>query len=486
ADHPREQRRETIVLDLAAGDAIGIVGSARSGRTTTLVSLAIAAAARLSPDDCAMYLLDGGSGELHAIAALPHVASCASWRDADHLARLVLRLAAEVAGRRSRQHRSDAFRAVADDSSARVAALLVVIDGWETCARVLDDHDGGESSAALLGLIRAGPSAGVTVVVSGDRELLAVRLAGSLTTRYALRLADRSDYALVGVAPAEVDTIMPPGRAVRGSDATSVQFAHAGSSSGLDAARDAAARITAPSGRPTRQSRRRVVVQALPRQLRLAELPLQDDRFVLGLGGDAADPMSIDLSGARARFVVGGPPGSGRTSVVRLVLHQAVRAGVPAVLFAPAHSPAYEDARRRGMPAVTPSDAAAAIPHGARLLLVDDPETFAATDVESALLALLTGGCALLVATSSTDLAVAHRGIVAEARKTRSGLLLSPRPADGEPFGVRLPRRNAEVIPGRGVLLCVGRDPVPIQVALPDDLTTYVGTGDPSAGRTSP
>jgi S-DNA-T family DNA segregation ATPase FtsK/SpoIIIE len=173
-----------------------------------------------------------------------------------------------------------------------------------------------------------------------------------------------------------------------------------------------------------------------------------------------------------------------------------VHAGVHAVLLAPEHSRACADARAHGVLVVTPSQPRGDLPAQVQLVLVDDAEAFAGTPAEDALLALLldaSAGSAFLVAASNADVAVAHRGIVAEVRRSRTGLALCPRPSDGEPFGVRLPRRNTELAPGRGVLIGgaragahLGTAPVRIQVAMPDEIRTCAGIGDRSAERKSP
>jgi S-DNA-T family DNA segregation ATPase FtsK/SpoIIIE len=79
------------------------------------------------------------------------------------------------------------------------------------------------------------------------------------------------------------------------------------------------------------------------------------------------------------------------------------------------------------------------------------------------------------VAGRAEDLATTYRGVAAEARRHRYGVLLRPGPLDGELFGVRLPRIGGAGPPGRGVAIAdaswgpqfADGDPVPIQVALP-------------------
>ena len=102
-------------------------------------------------------------------------------------------------------------------------------------------------------------------------------------------------------------------------------------------------------------------------------------------------------------------------------------------------------------------------------MLVDDADLLQGSVVEPALLSVLhrdraAAGASLVLAGTTTDLAAAFRGVVAEARRGRTGLLLGPHsPVDGDLLGVRVPRVR-EAPPGRGLLVQDGRA-LPVQVA---------------------
>ncbi|HKC28616.1 MAG TPA: FtsK/SpoIIIE domain-containing protein, partial [Jatrophihabitans sp.] len=71
-DLPDEQRVAPWSVDLGTGTSLLIVGAARSGRTSALVSLVVGAANQLGPDELQLYVIDAG-GCVGAIArALPH------------------------------------------------------------------------------------------------------------------------------------------------------------------------------------------------------------------------------------------------------------------------------------------------------------------------------------------------------------------------------------------------------------------------------
>jgi S-DNA-T family DNA segregation ATPase FtsK/SpoIIIE len=212
---------------------------------------------------------------------------------------------------------------------------------------------------------------------------------------------------------------------------------------------------------------------------------------VLGVGGDAAEPLTVDLLAGRARLLVAGPPRSGRSTLLLSLLAQLVAGTVRTIVAAPPRSPLYGAARAYGVPALLPDrtadgrtvDTGAA--HtveatleagGPAVLLVDDCEITCdgrAADLLADLAASRTD-LAVVLAGRSDDLAVTFRGLAADVRSAHCAVLLSPGPGDGELAGVRLPARRASGPPGRGLVIGdpawgppFGAAPVPLQVALP-------------------
>ena len=94
--------------------------------------------------------------------------------------------------------------------------------------------------------------------------------------------------------------------------------------------------------------------------------------------------------------------------------------------------------------------------------MVDDAELLHNADVADLLQQVLRDGRdrghVLLVAGTTQELLASFRGFTADARKSRSGLLLTPAShLDGELLGVRLPRSAAfSAPPGRGLLVRSG------------------------------
>jgi S-DNA-T family DNA segregation ATPase FtsK/SpoIIIE len=473
-DLPREQRQAPFTVDVAAGGTLLFAGGPGSGRTSALRTLAVAAAARIAPDQLHLHVIDHAGGGLADLAALPHCGS-AVLDDAATTARLLELLGAEVARRR------------ACGTPGTDPALLVLLDGWEQFLTVAEQQADTRMVELLLGLLRAGPPVGLTIAVAGDRGSLAPRLCSAIAQKLVLRLTDRADYALVGVPDQSVPARLPPGRAVRAEGGDELQLAHLGGRPDSAAARGAigcaARRWTDASGSPSvRASPGRVPIRVrpLPASVRLRDLPPPDRgrtagaAVVLGVGGDGADPLVAELFAGRRRLLVAGPPGSGRSTLLRSLLDQLTAQDVPLVAGAPESSPLAARARGLGARLIGPDDVVTPWGDGA-VLLLDDAEAFLDRPAGGALTAWAQQHpqAAVVVSGCTDDLALTFRGIAAHVRKARCAVLLAPGPGDGELVGVRLSRSRAAGPAGRGVVLgdpAWGRQfavPLAIQVAQP-------------------
>jgi S-DNA-T family DNA segregation ATPase FtsK/SpoIIIE len=262
-------------------------------------------------------------------------------------------------------------------------------------------------------------------------------------------------------------------------------------------------------------------IRPLPTRIHLTDLASRDDVepvaraagwVSLGAGGDDASSTVIAASGAEARFLIAGPPRSGRSTALVTVGSQLVvqRVGQTGdarksgsapldplwrlIVAAGSRSALHRWAGGCGVATVTPSGqwvatapsddpvmlAELSASETPIVLLIDDCEQFNDTTVGEQLAALIRSapvGLSVFAAGRSDELAVTYRGIGVELRRARTGLLLQPGPGDAEMFGQRLPYSRSTLPPGRGYLIAeellrsappAGRvSAVPIQVALP-------------------
>lgn len=474
-DVPGEQAQRPLVLDLDSSTHLMVLGSPRVGRTTVLRTLAGALAAGVSPDDVHLYALDPGGG-LAALAGLPHTGAVVPRDQPQRVDRVLSWLATEV-GRRQALLSAGGHADLTEQRTAaapeeRLPHLVLLLDRWEAFLAQFQDLDAGRLVDLVYRLLREGPSVGLHLVISADRSGMVGRISSMVEEKLLLRLADKADYAGAGLPTRLVPAELPPGRgwSMRGAPLVA-QVALLDADASGPAQTTALAALAAAVPAPVLHRPRRV--ELLPSVVALSSLPRAGGvrSLVLGVGGDELDPVEVDLT--EMPFLVGGPPGSGRSSTL-LTIARGLRDALPVVAVAPRRSPLRE---LPGLSACITDrgDAAgleAALSGGPCALLVDDAELLVdsglAYGLEKAVREARDAGTVVVVAGTTDELVTGYRGFVVDVRKSKAGLLLSPQgPGDGDLLGARLSRATGgDVQPGRGLLVLRGRVE-PLQVAHP-------------------
>lgn len=465
-DDPVRQRRWVHSWE-PADSHLAVIGGARSGRTTALRTLTVAALDAGCPTRHPTYIVDA-SGGLAALAGYPHVGAYLRLDHEGALRRLVAAL-----HDRSRTA-AGAGAALGADLTAPDAALLVV-DGWEQFRAVLDRVDHGAGTDDLVQAVRGG----CTLLVSGGRELLSGPLASIVADRLVLDLPDPTDAYLAGVAVRAGH--VPPGRARLSRSGLDAQVARVADARLADRIpgdraagpagdhRGAGHRPGPPHAAQHQEAEHRAVtaraaaaadrhvgcpgpvcrVYDLPPLVPSEALPAPttDLGTPLGLAGDGSTAVLL-LDGRGV--LIAGPRGSGRTAALAQVTAALEAAGRPWLRFS---------GRRPGGSPGSPADLARALRDlpGA-VCLVDDVDALLGGPYEDLLTAHAEspGAGSVVVAGTLGALIGSYRGLIGVLRRSSYGLLLSPGPRGPELFGHPLPD-GEPALPGRGYLVDDGR-----------------------------
>ena len=474
-DDPGRQRQFAACHDLISGGSIGFVGGPRSGRTSALHTFLGRACAQLGPDQLHLYIVDCAGQSFHHFSRLPHCGAVLSRDDPSAVARLSAKLVEEV-GARQRVLAGLGISTLAEAhlTGAPLPVIVVALDGWEGFTALSEDYDAGRTVEALLRLLRDGAAVGITVLIAGDRAMLGLRIAPALSRKLLLALIDRGDYAAAGLATASLPVRFEPGRAVSAGDGLEVQLALLSDDAGPGAERAAVQRIsTTGAGSPAAGPALRV--RSLPTAVRQAdltscpaaprgrgldqqELTGRSGGCLLGVGGDDARPVWAPLFDDHVRFLICGPPLSGRSATAVEIARQALHAGLAIRVAAPPQSPLAAWASRHGLDVLAPDSPAdldgARDACGRQVVLIDDAEQYNDTASGDWLTGLAVNHPgAVIAAARSDDLAVSFRGPAAAMRRRRTGLLLHPTPVDGELLGIRVSPHRMPSPPGRGLLV---------------------------------
>ena len=433
-----------------------IAGPPGSGRTSTLHRWAQGIAA----DSGELLVVDCG-GALVGLADHPSVTTYLTEADPMLVLRLIDLLGAEAA---ARARGGGSVAALRHATSAQRCPVGLALDGWEALSAAVDVVDLGQWQTKIAELAGRGPAAGIRLAVAGGQRLAQHRIAQAFGSRLLLGLTDAAGDPTPGT---------PPGRGrLHGSDAGELQVALP---------------VSAPSCRsqPARpaahQLRSALAVRPLPTLVRCDALPAPIPAAVpIGLGGDAATAISVDLTGAGGGLLVAGGRRSGVSSALAVLAVGAVGAGIPTVRLLLRAAPPLPGARDLDL-RVGPDPLSAFLAgHQGPLLIVGDDADHLVEHPAGELLSryLTVAGTGQYMALGvRLDRAVrSHRGPIAETAAFRTGILLGADSLDGAVLDAALPKRRTLPPPGRGHLVISGAVQ-PVQLAL---------IGAPDNGRRRP
>ncbi|WP_067861492.1 type VII secretion protein EccCa [Nocardia shimofusensis] len=347
-DKPYEQRRDVLTVQLAgAAGNVAIVGGPQSGKSTTVRTIVMAAAATHTPEQVQFYCLDFGGGSLSGLSGIPHVGSVAGRLDSDRVRRTVAELTTLLRQREERfaelgiesmtEFRRRKFASVearmingtpADQARDPLAAdqfgdVFLVIDGWAAMREEFDVLESQVNAIAAQGL-----SYGIHLILTASRwGEIRPAIKDQIATRLELRLGDPSDSemgrrtaALVpmgrpgrGLTPEQLHMLIALPRLDSDSDATTI----------ADGVTQAKQELVQMYG-----NRRAPEVRMLPLEISRADvLAIAADhdvkpgptKVVIGLGENELEPWVMDF-GSEPHFMAFADVESGKTTLLRNVV----------------------------------------------------------------------------------------------------------------------------------------------------------------------
>ncbi|MGA2826348.1 MAG: FtsK/SpoIIIE domain-containing protein [Streptosporangiaceae bacterium] len=481
-DLPAAQQQRPALISLDTFGHLMAAGGPRSGRSQLLRTIAGSAARTLPVSDVHIYGIDCGNGALLPLADLPHCGAVVTRTQGERAARLISRLGEEV-GRRQDLLAEGGFADIreqraAAEPGAGLPHILVLLDRWEGFTTSLGDLDGGRLTDTITKILGEGASAGVHLVMTGDRSLIAGRIASMTEDKLAFRLPDRDDYAMIGLRPREMPDHVPDGRAFRNGSGVETQVAllaadstGQGQAAAIREIAEQAARRDAAVPHETRPFR----VDVLPARITFADAwrlrdpgaPASPLWAMVGVGGDDLTAIGPDLATGVPVFIAAGPSKSGRSTVLVAMARSLLASGAQLVLVTPRPSPLRSLATTPGVvrsfdgPTLGAAEFAGAVAEftGPGAVIIDDAEQHRDCDAESELSKLISFGAdaghALVIGGDAEALSGGFGGWHVEARRARRGCLIAPQSLpEGDLIGVRLPRSvtGEPVRPGRALL----------------------------------
>jgi S-DNA-T family DNA segregation ATPase FtsK/SpoIIIE len=449
-DLPWEQRTAPLIWDPSAHGHVGFVGGPESGARDGMRLAVLRLASHRHESH--LYILDP-DGSFVGLSSHGRVGARAGLHELRRAVRILERLAREQA------------RRLADPAGGTTPLMLVVV-GWGSWASAFRSGPLAWAEDLVHDLIRDGGRAGITVIISGQRELVTARFFAAIPNRvyFPMGSSEESRIAWPKLPP----TASVAGRgvaigALSAGQTTVCQFYAARPETEAMMQSDQAQR-TAPANRPFR-------VEPLPSMVTASnmfgttEVPLLDgasDRvpdgavanteqnpglFLVGVGGDELEPVSVRVPKGAVLAVLGGPS-SGKSSFLRLLARSKPDAG-------PWLTPEPETDPSAYWSEVLNWASAGSLAKGS-VALVDDADLLP-HEVNRQLVELNALGTTVVMTAGFSPALPQRVPLALHARNLGTGLLIAPRTfLDGDLFGVRF-EAEANPPPGRSVVIQNGR-----------------------------
>ncbi|WP_454811039.1 FtsK/SpoIIIE domain-containing protein [Paenarthrobacter nitroguajacolicus] len=461
-DRPAHQVVEPLLWSPSKDGHLAMIGSDSSGiRDCFRAASAMLATQKPQPD---LYILDA-RGILGHVIEGGRIGASVGLHQLHLAVRVLKRLAAEMECRRS-----------AGEAGTANSPLVLIVAGWCSWATALRSGPFGYAEAILQDIVRDGCSVGVTVLISGERELVSSRFFASIQNRAYFPSGSTEESRFHWPRLPDMESL--PGRAVvmgnlASQHATVAQFRVAPDNGrwpfgdlapseppfrvrplpellGGEEFRDLVAEFQGqglPSGSSSGPAPGNVARACTAESSALGPL-------WIGVGGDEALPVTMPLREQGVSVILGSPR-SGKSSLLAS-LH-ALNPLVPWV-YPP------DTASASPFWALVASRAAAKTLASNSILLVDDADLLDPQGRQA--LAGLVGKVRGIVLAATTRPALLHHlPLAKEAQASGMGLVLAPgTPHDGELLGVRL-ESDRGGRPGRGFLIS-GAEVKPFQGVL--------------------
>jgi S-DNA-T family DNA segregation ATPase FtsK/SpoIIIE len=333
-DRPREQRRDTLTMNLTgAAGHVAVVGGPRSGKSTLLRTIVTSMSLVATPAEAQFFVLDFGGGTFAPLARLPHVSGVATRSEPD----VVRRVIAEVQGvvdRREAYFRQQGIDSIETYRSRRAASraddgwgdVFLVIDGWSTLRAEFDDIE-----MELQQLAGRGLTFGLHLVTASSRWAdYRSAMRDVFGSRLELRLGDPLDSEV----DRKVAALVPTGRPGRGLVPGKLHFLGAlprmdgqpdasTLGDGVDALVDrSVAAWHGPAGPKLRLLPGRVALEVVRDDAARRGVPAR--QLVLGINERELAPVSLDVD-AEPHLLVFGDGQSGKSALLRAYVQEVMR-----------------------------------------------------------------------------------------------------------------------------------------------------------------
>lgn len=317
-DDPKHQQKYPLAVPFTETGHIVVYGAPTTGKTTFLQTLIMSAALNYSPEEFNVYVMDFGSLSMRVFASLPHIGGIAEMGQDERIAKLVNLLRDELEYRKNLFAKAgvgsiSAYKDMHD--AEKLPYILLIIDNFNAVLPTYPELD-----SFFVMLTQSGASYGVYMAASATgANGFSFKLKDSINMRYALRLAEDSDYSGIvnrteGLYP---ENYMGRGL-VRGTPP--LQFQTALPTEGAtDNEISKNIRMIAEQMKKTWTGRSARKIPEMPETIEYGSI--DGNEIYLGLSAHKVEPVAFDYR-SQHYLMISGMPGAGKSNLLKALSYQ--------------------------------------------------------------------------------------------------------------------------------------------------------------------
>jgi S-DNA-T family DNA segregation ATPase FtsK/SpoIIIE len=318
-DIPEQQAQTEFVHDFPSDGNFAVFGASGFGKSTVLMNMALALAAKNTPEDVHFYALDLGNSALVQLKDLPHTGDYMTYDQEEKIGKFSHLMLDELSERKRLFAKESAinFKMYNEVAEEKLPAVFIVVDGFDIVKEIP-----GELEDFFTRLTRDGVGVGIYTVISVT-AVTAVRYAiqNNIKNKISLFLFEQSDIASI-VGRSKYTLPETKGRAfVKMADVNVMQcYLPIAFESEVAYAREIGGLIRALS--ETYPSKYVAGIPMLPEYVSIDDIKREKGAPLMlvpiGLDKDEVKPQHLNL--AFDRHLVVGRARSGKSNVLKIIL----------------------------------------------------------------------------------------------------------------------------------------------------------------------
>ncbi|MDR3364712.1 MAG: type VII secretion protein EssC [Clostridiales Family XIII bacterium] len=195
-DIPEQQAQTEFVHDFPSDGNFAVFGASGFGKSTVLMNMALALAAKNTPEDVHFYILDFGNSALVQLKDLPHTADYMVYDEEEKIGKFMRILTEEAAKRKKlfARERAGNFKMYNRVAGEKLPAIAIFVDGFDVVKELP-----GELAEFFMRMTRDGTGVGIFTAIS---------VTSHATVRYAVMANFKNKISLFQFEQSEQSAIV--------------------------------------------------------------------------------------------------------------------------------------------------------------------------------------------------------------------------------------------------------------------------------------